>query len=89
MSHSDKSKMRNQHTVELVVSAMEEDEDKEVVSESAAEDVSVEVEDVFPLVVGRALLLVVEVDWGADIESGVLEVEVARIKVLGGAALEA
>jgi len=74
--------------VELVVSAMEEDEDKEVV-ESAAEDVSVEVEDIVPVVVGRTLLLVVEVDWGADVESGVLEVEVARIKVLGGAALGA
>jgi len=73
--------------VELVVSAMEEDEDKEV--ESAAEDVSVEVEDIVPVVVGRTLLLVVEVDWGADVDSGVLEVEVARIKVLGGAALGA
>lgn len=73
--------------MELVVSAMEEDEDKEV--ESAAEDVSVEVEDIVPVVVGRTLLLVVEVDWGADVDSGVLEVEVARIKVLGGAALGA
>jgi len=72
--------MREQHTVELVVSAMEEDEDKEVVSESTAEDESVEVEEVVP-VVDRALLLVVDVDWGADVESGVVEVEVERRKV--------
>jgi len=72
--------MREQHTVELVVSAMEEDEDKEVVSESTAEDESVEVEEAVP-VVDRALLLVVDVDWGADVESGVVEVEVERRKV--------
>jgi len=79
--------MRDQHTVELVVSAMEEDEDKEIVGESAAEDVSVEVEDVFSVVMGGALLLVVEVDWEADVESGMLEVEVASKKVLRAVAL--